>query len=187
MVHGGIVPIEWSEKNTIVGAPESNPATSATKRSHGKSPPPGDRPKKVRRKKASVEKPKTNSPKPSTVVQSSSSAAPVTKSSVPAAASASALSPLKQYRKKTSAGRVKVLESLEEVFHRALIFLSFFFSSLPSFLVLTICSYGCNSLMIVKRHSRRSMILRIQLLTLVKYCSSLRFLLAFPLLVSFIL
>ena len=111
MVHGGDVPIEWSEKNTIVRAPESNPATGATKRSHGKSPPSEDKPKKVRRKRASAEKPKTGSPKPPVVVPSGSGAAPATKSSVPIAASASAFSPLKQYRRKTSASRVKVPES----------------------------------------------------------------------------
>ena len=92
-------------------APKSNTATGATKRSHGKSPPFEDKPKKVRRKRASAEKPKTGSPKPPTIAQSGSSAALVTKSSVPVTASASTLSPLNQYRRKTSAGRVKVPES----------------------------------------------------------------------------
>ena len=95
MVHGGDVPIEWNVKNTIVRAPESNPAIGATKRSHGKSPPLEDKPKKVRRKRASVEKPKTGSPKPLTVAQFGSGVAPITKSSVPAAASTSTLSLLK--------------------------------------------------------------------------------------------
>ena len=96
MVHGGNVPIKWSVKNTIVRAPESNPAIGATKRSCGKSPPlEEDKPKKVRRKRASVEKPKTGSPKPLTVAQFGSGVAPVTKSSVPATASASTLSSLK--------------------------------------------------------------------------------------------
>ena len=54
MVHGGNVPIEWSEKNTIVGALKSNLATGLTKRSCGKLPPSEDKPKKVRRKKASA-------------------------------------------------------------------------------------------------------------------------------------
>ena len=116
MVHGGDVPIEWSEKNTIVRAPESNPATGATKRSRGKSPPSEDKTKKVRRKRARAEKLKTGSPKPPVVVPSGSGAATATKSSVPIAAPASALSSLKQYRRKTSAGRVKVPESSEEVF-----------------------------------------------------------------------
>ena len=116
VVHGGDVPIEWSEKNTIVRAPESNPATGATKRSRGKSPPSEDKTKKVRRKRARAEKLKTGSPKPPVVVPSGSGAATATKSSVPIAAPASALSSLKQYRRKTSAGRVKVPESSEEVF-----------------------------------------------------------------------
>nr|POF07896.1 hypothetical protein CFP56_27476 [Quercus suber] len=84
VVHGGDVPIEWNK------------------------------PKKVRRKRASVEKPKTGNPKPPAVTQFGFGATPVTKSSVPAAASTRTLSPLKQYRRKTSASRVKVPESLEE-------------------------------------------------------------------------
>ena len=100
----------------------------------------------MRRKRASAEKLKAGSPKPPTIVQSSSSAAPATKSSIPAAESTSSSSPLKQYRRKTSAGRIKVLKSSEEVLSQSpyllTSFLSFFFSSLPSFLVLTICSHG---------------------------------------------
>ena len=165
VIHGGNVPIEWSEKNTIVRAPESNPAIGAPKRSRGKSPPSEDKPQKVRRKRASAKKPKTGNPKPPAVVQSGFGAAPVTKSSVPASTFASTLSPLKQYRRKTSASRVQVLDSLEEVFLQSpyllTSFLSFFFSSLPSFLVLTICFYDCNSLVIARRHNWRSMILRI--------------------------
>ncbi|XP_075665554.1 uncharacterized protein LOC142635246 [Castanea sativa] len=114
VVHGGNVPIEWSGKNTIVGAPKSNPTTGSTKRSHGKSPPLEDRPKKVRRKKASAKKPKIDSPKPPTAVQSDFGAVPVTKSNVPAAASTSTLSFLKQYKRKTSVGRIKVPESSKE-------------------------------------------------------------------------
>ena len=76
-------------------APESNPAIGATKRSRGKSPPLEDKPKKVRHKRASAEKPKTSSPKPPIVAQFGSGVALVTKSSVPAVASASTLSPLK--------------------------------------------------------------------------------------------
>ena len=191
VVLGGDVPIEWCEKNAIVGVPKSNPATGSTKRSRGKSPPLEDKPKKVRRKRASVEKPKNGSPKPPTTIQFGSGAAPATKSSVPAVAYASTFLPLKQYRRKANAGRIKVPKSSEEVFlespYLLTSFLSFFFSSLPSFMVLTICCYGFNSPMIVKRHSQRSMILRIQLLTLVNYYFSLRFLLVFPLLMSFIL
>ena len=100
----------------------------------------------MRRKRASAEKLKAGSPKPPAIVQSSSSAAPATKSSIPAAESTSSSSPLKQYRRKTSAGRIKVLESSKEVLSQSpyllTSFLSFFFSSLPSFLVLTICSHG---------------------------------------------
>ena len=68
VVHVGDVPIEWSEKNTIVGAPKSNPVTSSTKRSRGKSPSLEDKPKKVRHKRASAEKPKTGGPKSPDVV-----------------------------------------------------------------------------------------------------------------------
>ena len=68
MVLGGDVPIEWCEKNAIVGVLESNPATGSTKRSRGKSPPSEDKPKKVRHKRVSVKKPKTSSPKPPTAV-----------------------------------------------------------------------------------------------------------------------
>ena len=70
MVHGGNVPIEWSEKNVIAKAPESNPATG------GKSPSSKDKPKKVRRKRASAEKSKVGSPKPPAAIQSSSGTAP---------------------------------------------------------------------------------------------------------------
>ena len=38
VVRGGDVPIKWSEKNVIARAPETNPTTSAPKRSCGKSP-----------------------------------------------------------------------------------------------------------------------------------------------------
>ena len=38
VVYGGDVPIEWSEKNVIAKAPETNPTTGAPKRSYGKSP-----------------------------------------------------------------------------------------------------------------------------------------------------
>nr|POE97890.1 hypothetical protein CFP56_33830 [Quercus suber] len=96
--------INYSEKNIIVRALESNLATGAPKRSHGKSPSFEDKPKKVRRRRASAEKPKAGSPKPSAIVQSRSGAAPATKSSVPTAASASTPLPLKQYKRKTSAG-----------------------------------------------------------------------------------
>ena len=131
MVHKGNVPLEWSEKNVIVRAPESNPATSAPKRSRGKSPSSEDKPKKVRRRRASTKKPKDGSPKPPTVVQSGFGVASATKSGVLAAVSVSTPSPLKQYRRKTSAGRVKILKSLEEVFSQSpyllTSFLSFFF------------------------------------------------------------
>nr|POF22431.1 hypothetical protein CFP56_74740 [Quercus suber] len=113
VVYGGNVPIEWSEKNTIVRAPESNLATNATKRSCGKSPPSKDKPKKVRCKKPSAEKSKTGSSKPPAISQFGSVATLVTKSSVPAIASVSTLFPLKQYRRKTSAGKVKFGDSEE--------------------------------------------------------------------------
>jgi len=116
VVDGGNVPIEWSEKNIIVGAPKSNLAIGSTKGSRGKSCPSKVNPKKVRHKRASIEKPKTGIPKPPATVQSDSSAVPTTKFSVPATASASTLSPLKQYRRKTSAGRIKVPDSSEKVF-----------------------------------------------------------------------
>ena len=128
VVHGGNVPIEWPEKNTIVEAPESNLATSATKSSSDKSPPPGDKPKKVRCKRASAKKPKISSLKPLTITQSGSGAALITKSSILVAASASTLSPLKQYRRKTSAGRVKLLESSKEVFSQSPYLLTSFLS-----------------------------------------------------------
>ena len=60
----------------------------------------------MRRRRTSAEKPKVDSPKPLAVVQSGSGAAPAIKSNVPATASASTPPPLKQYRRKTSAGRV---------------------------------------------------------------------------------
>ena len=75
MVNGGDVPVEWSEKNVIVKAPESNPATSALKRPCGNSPSSEDKPKKARRQKAGVEKSKAGSPKPPMIAQSSSGAA----------------------------------------------------------------------------------------------------------------
>ena len=116
VVLGGDVPIEWCEKNAIVGVLESNPTTGSTKRSRGKSPPSKDKPKKVRSKRVSVEKPKTGSPKPPTAVRFGFGAAPATKSSVPATASTSTPLPLKQYRRKANGGRIKVPESSEEVF-----------------------------------------------------------------------
>ena len=64
MVNGGDVLVDWSEKNVIVKAPESNPTTGALKRPHGKSPSSKDKPKKLRRQKAGVEKSKAGSPKP---------------------------------------------------------------------------------------------------------------------------
>ena len=186
--------MEWSEKNIIAKALESISTTSAPKRPRGKSASFEDKPKKVRRQRTGVEKSKAGSPKPSAVAQSSSGAAPATKSSVPAAASASSSSPLKQYRRKTNAGRVQILKTLEEVSSQnpylLTPFLSFFVFSfllcLP-FLVLTTCFHGCNSLMSVKRCNKRGMILRVRQLTLVNYCSLLLFLLAFPLLTSFVL
>ena len=54
VVNGGDVPVEWSEKKVIVKAPESNLAIGALKRPRGKSPSSEDKPKKVRRRKASV-------------------------------------------------------------------------------------------------------------------------------------
>nr|POE50280.1 hypothetical protein CFP56_48622 [Quercus suber] len=103
-----------SEKNVIAKAPETNPATSAPKRSHGKSPSSEDKPKKVIRKRASAKKLKAGSPKPPTIIQSGSSVASDTKPSVPAAAFASSSLPLKQYRRKTRAGRVQILETSKE-------------------------------------------------------------------------
>ena len=97
MIHRGDVPIEWSEKNVIVRAPESNPTTGAPKRPCGRSPSSEDIPKKVRRKRASAEKIKASHPKPPVVVQFGSGAALATKSSVLAATSASTSSPLKQH------------------------------------------------------------------------------------------
>ena len=97
VVDGGNVPIEWSEKNVIVRAPESNPTTGAPKRPRGRSPSSEDIPKKVRRKRASAEKIKASHPKPPVVVQFGSGAAPAIKSSVLATASASISSPLKQH------------------------------------------------------------------------------------------
>ena len=129
VVHGGDVPMEWSEKNTIVRAPKSNPATGATKRSHGKSPSSEDKPKKIRRKRGVAKKPKIGSPKPSTVVQSGSGAAPAINSSVPAATSTSTPSSLKHYRRKTNAGKVQFPKSSKEVSLQSLYLLtSFFFS-----------------------------------------------------------
>nr|POF26475.1 hypothetical protein CFP56_35878 [Quercus suber] len=75
VVHGGDVPVEWSEKNIIAKAPESNPATSAPKRPRGKSPSSEDKPKKVRRQRVGVGKSKAGSPKPPVVAQSSSGVA----------------------------------------------------------------------------------------------------------------
>ena len=157
MVYKGDVPLEWSEKNVIERTPKSNPATGAPKRSRGKSPSSEGKPKKVRCRRASAEKPKAGSPKPPAIVQPVSGATPAIKSSDPATASASTPSPLKQYRRKTSAGRMQILESSEVVSLQSpyllTSFLPFFFSSLPSFLVLTICFYGCNSLVIVRGHN----------------------------------
>ena len=100
-------------------APKSNIATSSTKRSRGKSHPLEYKPKKVRRKRASVEKPKNGGPKPLTAVQFDFGAILATKSSVLAAPSAGTPLPLKQYRRKIIVGRIKVPESSEEVFlHR---------------------------------------------------------------------
>ena len=67
VVNGGDVPVEWSEKNVIVKAPESNPATGALKRPRGNSPSFKDKPKKARRQKAGVEKSKAGSLKPSMI------------------------------------------------------------------------------------------------------------------------
>nr|POE97723.1 hypothetical protein CFP56_71786 [Quercus suber] len=92
------------EKNIIAKAPESNLATSAPKRSYGKSPSSEDKPKKVRQKRASAEKPKASSPKPPAVVQSGSGAALATKSNVPAVASASSSSPLNESEETQSEG-----------------------------------------------------------------------------------
>ena len=64
VVNGGDVLVDWSEKNVIVKALESNPTTDALKRPCGKSPSSKDKPKKVRRQKAGVEKSKAGSPKP---------------------------------------------------------------------------------------------------------------------------
>ena len=102
-------------RDVIAKAFEFNPATGAPKRSCGKSPSSKDKPKKVRRKIASAKKSKASSPKPPTTVQSSFGVAPAAKSSVPTVASTSSSSQLKQYRLKTSAGRIKALESSEEV------------------------------------------------------------------------
>ena len=130
MVHGGDVPIEWSEKNVIAKAPESNLATGAPKRSRGKSPSSEDKPKKVRLKRASAEKLKAGSLKPPAIVQSGSGAALATKSSVLAATSANSSLSMKQYRRKTSVGKIKVLESLEEVFSQSPYLLTPFLSFL---------------------------------------------------------
>lgn len=73
MVHGGNVPIEWSEKNNVVGAPKSIPVASSTKRIHGKSPPLEDKTKKVRRKRATAKKPRSDDLKPQVTVQSNMS------------------------------------------------------------------------------------------------------------------
>ena len=67
VVHRGDVPMEWSEKNVIAKSPESNPVTGAAKRSCGKSPSSEDKPKNVRRQRASAEKSKAGSPKPPAV------------------------------------------------------------------------------------------------------------------------
>ena len=165
MVHKGDVPLEWSEKNVIERTPEFNPATGAPKRSRGKSPSSEGKPKKVRHKRASAKKPKASSPKPPAIVQPGSGATPAIKSSVPATTSTSTPSPLKQYKRKTSAGRMQILKSSEDVSLQSpylfTSFLPFFLSSLPSFLVLTICFYGYNNLVIVRGHNQRSIILRI--------------------------
>ena len=119
VVNGGDVLVDWSEKNVIVKAPESNPTTGALKRPHGKSPSSKDKPKKLRRQKAGVEKSKAGSPKPLVVAQSSSGAAQVTKFSAPADALASSLPPTKHYRRKTNAGRIHIFEISEEVSFRS--------------------------------------------------------------------
>ena len=88
-----------------------------------------------------------------------------------------------------------MLETLEEVSFQSsyllTIFLPFFSFSfllyLHFFKVLTMCFHGCNSLVNVKRRDQNGMSLSIRLLTSVNYCSSLRFLLVFPLLMSFVL
>nr|POE96571.1 hypothetical protein CFP56_44573 [Quercus suber] len=72
VVHGGDILVEWSEKNIITKAPKSDLATNAYKRPRGKSPSSEDKPNKV------------------------------TKSSAPADAPTSSLSPTKHYRRKTS-------------------------------------------------------------------------------------
>ena len=107
--------MEWSEKNIVVKAPESNPNTGASKRPHGKSPSSEDKPKKVSRQKASVEKSRAGSPKPPMVAQPSSGAAQVTKFSAPADAPAGSSSSTKHYRRKTGAGRIQILETSVEV------------------------------------------------------------------------
>nr|POF23166.1 hypothetical protein CFP56_70946 [Quercus suber] len=114
VVHGGDVPMEWSEKSIIAKALESNPATGAPKRPRGKSPLSEDKPKKVRRQRAGIDMSKAGNPKPLVVAQSTSGATQVTKSSAPADAPTSPSSPTKHYRRKTSAGRVQILETSEE-------------------------------------------------------------------------
>ena len=108
-------------------APESNPATSATKRSCGKSPSSKDKPKKIRHKRGNAEKPKIGSPKPPAVVQSGSGAFPATSSNIPATTFTGTPSLLKHYRRKTSAGRVQIPESRKRYPYRAFIFLHVFY------------------------------------------------------------
>ena len=153
MVNGGDVPVEWSEKNVIVKAPESNPAISALKRPRGNSPSSEDKPKKARRQKAGVEKSKAGSPKPPMIAQSSSGVAQVTKFGAPADVPAGSLSPTKHYRRKTSAGRIQIFEISEEVsFQNPYLLTIFLFCFSLSFLLclhplaLIVCFYGCNSL-----------------------------------------
>ena len=153
MVNGGDVPVEWSEKNVIVKAPESNPAISALKRPRGNSPSSEDKPKKARRQKAGVEKSKAGSPKPPMITQSSSGAAQVTKFGAPADVPTGSLSLAKHYRRKTSAGRIQIFEISEEVsFQNPYLLTIFLFCCSLSFLlclhplVLIVCFYGCNSL-----------------------------------------
>ena len=98
--------MEWSEKNIIAKAFESNPTTGAPKRPCGKSPSSEDKPKKVSRQKAGVEKSKAGSPKPLVVAQSSSGAAQVTKFSAPTDAPIGLSSPTKHYSRKTGVGRI---------------------------------------------------------------------------------
>ena len=146
VVNGGDVPVEWSEKKVIVKAPESNLAIGALKRPRGKSPSSEDKPKKVRRRKASVEKSKVGSLKPLVVAQSNSGAAQVTKFGAPTDALAGSLPPAKHYRRKASASRIQIFEISEEVFFQSpylltvfLFCFSFSFLLCLHSLALTVC------------------------------------------------